>query len=110
MEQVIERSTESRVYPRQNIAKYFKVYTSVTRAAYTVSVENISEKGAFLKSRILPKIGETITFTALDEMMKPIYQGNASVKRLEQRYSKEYWGFGIEFDTQFDLSTLDKML
>lgn len=110
MEQTMMRTRESRVYPRQNVVKYFKVYTSVTCAAYTVSVENISKNGAFLRSKALPEIGEIITFTALDSMMKPIYEGNAKVVRLDQRYGKEYWGFGVEFDAPFDLSTLEEMI
>ena len=88
--------SEKRQYERRNVAKNFRVYTSLTNAAYTLEVSDISPRGAFLKTNFPPRIGERISFEALDKVWKSLYMGQGTVKWISDNQNK--MGFGIEFD------------
>jgi len=87
---------EKRQHERKNIAKVFRVYTSLTNVAYTLEVGDISQKGAFLKTNHPPALNEKISFEALDKYFKRLYMGHGTVKWISDNQNK--MGFGIEFD------------
>lgn len=92
-----QNTSEKRQHERKNVAKSFRVYTSVTNAAYTLEVGDISEKGAFLKTNHPPALNEKISFEALDKYLCRIYMGHGTVKWISDNQNK--MGFGIEFDS-----------
>ncbi len=89
---------EKREHTRKQVAKSFRVYTSVTNAAYTLEVSDISPKGAFLKTNHPPKLNEKVSFEALDKYLSRIYMGHGTVKWVS--YNETKMGFGIEFDEE----------
>ena len=75
-----------------------QVYTSLTSAAYTVDIENLSKEGAFLRTQHLPELNETISFNLCSPMYEFYYSGNATVKRIVKKGNEDEWGFAVEFD------------
>ncbi|MFW5887372.1 MAG: PilZ domain-containing protein [Bacteriovoracia bacterium] len=99
----IEHRREKRI----PTAKYLRVYTSASRAAYTVPITNISSKGAFIKSKFLPQIDETINFEAMDQFLRPVFSGLAKVKWIDREFGPDSWGYGVEFEGEFPLEKLE---
>lgn len=98
--------TEKRQQPRQQVEKAFRVYTSVTNAAYTLEVGDISSRGAFLKTNHPPALNEKISFEALDKYLCRLYMGHGTVKWISDNQNK--MGFGIEFDEEIPRKVMDQ--
>lgn len=96
---------EKRSQTRQRTEKAFRVYTSITNAAYTLEVGDITSKGAFLKTNHPPAINEKISFEALDKYLRRLYMGHATVKWVSDNENK--MGFGIEFDEEIPNQVLN---
>ena len=90
-------SSEKRKHQRLLGKNSFRIYSSVSSAAYTVKIDNISRGGAFIRTPHLPSANETITFELVDKYLRKIYTGHAKVKRIEKSTEKDQRGFGIEF-------------
>ncbi len=90
--------TEKRKYERMASTGVFKLYTSVTRAAYTAQLKDVSKGGAFVKTKHIPKVDETITYAVLDSDNRDLVVGNARVAWCKERGLKEDRGFGMELE------------
>ena len=75
-----------------------QIYTSLSAAAYTVNIENLSPQGAFLKTQFVPDIGETISFNLCSPMYEYLHSGSGKVMRVQKEGNQENWGFAVEFD------------
>ena len=98
---------EMRQHSRSNVDFDMRVYTSVKKGSYSVKVANISHGGAFVKSKHLPKCGETISFELFDETFKPFHMGNAKVCRVDENASRDDRGFGLMFYELINNSLID---
>lgn len=100
------RITEKREYVRENASGYFRVYTSLSTCKYTVQVNDITKKGAFLHTKHLPRINETISFSIVDKngMEKGLQNARVAWRKTEGNLNEI--GFGIEFDRELDKDTL----
>ena len=100
--QIMEKRQEER-----QIAEFdMRIYTSVKKGAYSVRVSDISSGGAFVRTRYMPSIGETITYELFDETLRPIHSGNAKVCRITEDVPRDEKGFGILFYEKLDDSTM----
>ena len=97
--------SEKRQHQRQPVEKAFRVYTSITNAAYTLEVGDISPRGAFLKTNHPPALNEKISFEALDKYLRRLYMGHGTVKWISDNQNK--MGFGIEFDEEIPNKVMD---
>lgn len=87
-----------RKHKRFSSKGFLKIYTSITRGAYTVGLKDISKGGAFIKTEHMPEVGETITYVVVDEWGRERYVGNAKVKWCKRIGLSDNKGFGIEFE------------
>ena len=87
---------DERKFKRINTSKQFRIFTSLSCCPLTVPLKNISEKGAFIKSKFLPEINETISYASLDEDGMEESFGNARVVWRREKGTEEEVGFGIE--------------
>ncbi len=101
---------EQREFSRVNSEKRMQVYTSLCAAAYTVAINDISPKGAFVKTQHLPKLGETISFNVCDERYNFLYSGSGKVVRIVEGGFYQESGFAVEFDSSIDSDTFNKLL
>lgn len=102
--------SDQRSYPRLETEMRMQVYTSLCAAAYTVEIDNINPNGAFVKSKHLPEIGETISFNVCDSYFRYLYSGSAKVKRLVEENVDQESGFAIEFDSRIGDTTYTKII
>lgn len=96
----------NRRYPRIPVAATLKLYTNLTCAKYTVNVTNMSRKGAFIQSKHLPDIGETISYSVVNENGDETFAGNAKVVWIKNEGTI---GYGIEVDEEFHQDFIDIM-
>lgn len=89
---------ENREFQRVSTNMRMQVYTSLCAAAYTVSIDDISPKGAFVKTEHLPEVGEVISFNVCDRYYRYLLSGSAKVLRVIQGNAGQESGFAIEFD------------
>ena len=101
---------DKRKFKRINKEFDLRVYTSLTSGAYSVKVKDIGRGGAFIQSKHLPEIGETITFEFLDNFLKSIYMDNAKVLRTEVVSSEEERGFAVIFYKPLKDDFLEKIV
>ncbi|HLE10449.1 MAG: hypothetical protein A2504_16050 [Bdellovibrionales bacterium RIFOXYD12_FULL_39_22] len=88
---------------------FMKLYTSVSICSYTVSLKDISRRGAFIKSTHLPKLGEIITYVITDKYGRSKSSGNARVVRLAQDVARDDMGFAIEMQRELSLDLFDEL-
>lgn len=99
---------EKRKHPRKKSTGKMRVYTSVSTAKYTVHLKDVSVKGAFINSKHIPKMGETITYSVIDDRtFKEIATGNAVVKWIKPRGTETTKGFGIELEKELTEELLE---
>lgn len=91
-------NTEKRRHERRASGGLFRLYSSVTRGAYTVELKDISKGGAFIRSRHRPQLNETITFVVLDDNNRDRFVGNARVVWLKETGAELERGFGIQLE------------
>jgi hypothetical protein len=99
----MENYENHRQYERKKVNLHFKVYTSVVNAGYTVEVSDISKKGAFIRHRFIPQVGETINFEIMDDNFRLIETGTAKVKWANTKTARDSWGYGVEFERELDI-------
>lgn len=92
----MEDFKEKRRHVRIDTDKKFRIFTSLTVCPYTVSIKNISERGAFINTRFIPKVNETISYAQLDENGMEESYGNARVVWARKKGYDDEVGFGIE--------------
>lgn len=100
---------ERREYQRVNVGLGMRVYTSIKAGAYSVKVTDISTGGAFIETKHLPNLSEIISFELVDESLRPIHFGNATVMRLKNGINHAVSGFGVKFSTDLDDSLLKSL-
>ncbi len=95
---------EKRRHPRVQSDGLFRVYTSLTACKYTVKLADISKGGAFVRTTHIPKIGEIVTYSIVDEKtLEDRFIGNAVVKWVRDRGCPESeMGFGIELEKELE--------
>jgi len=91
---------EKRRYERESSNGLFRIYTSVTRGAYSVHLKDISKGGAFVRTKHQPEVNETITYVVLDDYDKDRFVGNARVAWRKERGPEADRGFGIELEKE----------
>lgn len=100
---------ERRNYSRTKTEFDMRIYSSIKSGAYSVRVTDLSKGGAFIRSKFMPNIGETISYELFDEFYKPIHIGNAKVCRLDVDAPKSEMGFGVMFYEQLSPELLKKL-
>ena len=95
-----DKRKERRRHERRPSNGLFRIYTSITRAAYTVYLKDISKGGAFIRSKHQPKVNETITYVILDDYNKERFVGNARVTWCKETGPEADRGFGIELEKE----------
>lgn len=96
-----DKYKERRKHERKPSNKPFRIYTSVTRGAYTIYLKDISKGGAFIRTKHKPKVNETITYVVLDDYSKDRFVGNARVAWCKETGPEAVRGFGIELEKEF---------
>ena len=108
-----ERPKNNRRFPRKLSKKLFRVYTSVTGEATTVHLKDISMGGAFIFSRNPPKVGEVITFAAIENIVSDLkhvsFIGKARVVWIKEDGPADERGFGIEFEKEIKEQIVNEM-
>jgi len=87
---------EKRRYLRAPSDKIFRIYTSLTAVKQTVRVSDISDGGVFIKTKHLPKVGETISFVVLDSYGMEQGFENGRVTWIKMTGPTDGYGFGVE--------------
>lgn len=93
-------SQEKRRFQRVAKSVDLRVYTQLVSGSYSLSTQNISQGGAFLKTSFLPKVGEIITYEILDREYRIVTTGNARVVRLRTDGPLDERGFAIHFNRE----------
>lgn len=88
---------ENRQHERFSSKSFLRVYTNLSSAAYTVDIKDIGAKGAFVKSKFLPQVGEIVTFAIVDKYFKEVMRDSARVVWINDNGIESEIGFGIEF-------------
>lgn len=91
---------ELRKHERFSAKGTFQVYTSRSNIAYLVSVKDISQSGAFIRTKHLPHPAEKINYHILNEDGIKQYSGHGRVVWVHGSGAKERLGFAIEFDRE----------
>ena len=84
----------------------FRVYTSISAAPLTMTYEELNKNGAFLKTKCLPELNETVTFEAIGENLSKLHVGSAKVSELRDSAQKGMSGFTIKFDEELPENVL----
>ena len=101
---------EQRKHKRNNSKAHFRVRTSVSDVAYTVSLQNVSLGGAFVRAEQFPQKGEIITFDALDRYGLVVTKGLGKVVRVVALHQELGMGFAIEFTEELELAMMDFLM
>ena len=88
--------SEKRRSARIETNKKLRIFTSLTCCPYTVTLKNVSEHGAFINTRFIPKVNETISYAILDDYGREKDYGSAKVVWAKEKGFDEEVGFGIE--------------
>jgi len=104
-----DKHREKRRHERKPSNRLFRIYTSITRGAYTVHLKDISKGGAFIRTEHRPKVNETITFVVLDEYNKDRFVGNARVVWCKETGPEAGRGFGIELEKELMEEILEEL-
>ena len=86
-----------RQYERSEVQGLCRVYSSIMPGSMTVKMQDISKGGAYLESKWVPSINETITCRVLDSKGAEILSTNARVAWANDRPFAGKQGFGIQF-------------
>ncbi len=101
---------DKRQHERYDSKLRFKIYTSLTRCAYSVDISDVSKKGAFIKSKYIPQIGETITYVVLNGLGTKLQTGNAKIVRTKETGSEQEVGFAIEMEQELQEDIVNKTM
>ena len=103
---------EQRGHERKYSTAYLLVRTSVSSAAYTVSLQNVSLGGAFVRTKYFPQKGEAITFDVLDKYGLKVMGGHGEVVRIvDVAHDHELgMGFAVQFTEELELAMMDFLL
>lgn len=101
---------ERRQHERIKAEFDMRIYSSIKTGAYTVKVTDVSQAGAFIKSKHLLKEGEIISFELIDDTYRPVFMGNARVCRIKSDVTDNEKGFGVAFYNILDEKLLKKMI
>jgi len=104
-----DKQGEKRRYERKPSNGLFRLYTSVTRGAYTVYLKDISKGGVFVRTKHQPKVNETITYVVVDDYNKDRFVGNARVAWCKQGGPETNRGFGIELEKELTEEILKEL-
>ena len=104
-----DKHREKRRHERKPSNRLFRIYTSITRGAYTVHLKDISKGGPFIRTEHRPKVNETITFVVLDEYNKDRFVGNARVVWCKETGPEAGRGFGIELEKELMEEILEEL-
>lgn len=100
---------QKRAHERLPSSCQFRVYTSVSRMGYSVDLIDVSRSGAFVVTKHMPSIGETINIEVMDSYGKKLFNLSAKVKN-HRSISNEYGtvsGFGAMFPENLSLKELE---
>ena len=100
---------QKRTHERLPSSCQFRVYTSVSRMGYSVDLIDVSRSGAFVITRHMPAIGETINIEIMSSYGKKLFNLNAEVKN-HRSITNEYGtvsGFGVMFSETLPLDQLE---
>lgn len=102
---------EKRRHPRVKSDGVFRVYTSVSTCKYSVRLSDISRSGAFIRTPHIPKMGEIVTYTIVDDIThEDRFIGNAVVKWIKNKNCNEdEMGFGIELEKELADEILEEL-
>lgn len=101
---------EQRKYERKPSRAHLRVCTSVSNVAYTVSLQNVSLGGAFVRAEQFPQKGEVITFDVLDKYGLIVMKGNGTVVRVVALDRELGMGFAVEFTEELELAMMDFLI
>lgn len=88
---------ERRQEPRIKTEFDMRIYSSIKKGAYSVKITDLSKGGAFIRSKHLPNLGETISYELFDDTFKSIHFGSARVSRILSDVSTSEQGFSVVF-------------
>lgn len=100
-------SEEFRKHPRNPSDGNLRIRTSISCIAYTVSLRDVSQSGAFVQTTHFPNENEKISFEVLDQYGLRLANGHGRVVRLVTVAQELGLGFGVQFDEELDRSMLD---
>ena len=87
-----------------------RIYTSVSICAYTVEIRDISKTSAFVRSKHIPEINETITYSILDKYGRVQMTGNGKVIRIDTQAIAEEIGFAISLQKEIPDQILSDLI
>jgi len=100
-------SEELRKHPRNPSNGNFRIRTSISCIAYTVSLRDVSQSGAFVQTTHFPQENEKISFEILDEYGLQLANGHGRVAWQVIVAHELGMGFGVQFDEELDRAMLD---
>lgn len=102
-----QNSQDKRQAHRVRSETIMHIHTHYIAGMHALPLEDISANGAFLKSRMLPEVDDTVTAEVYDKESKKIFSGKATVRRVCRPVNSNKWGFAIEFENEFPMYVLD---
>lgn len=102
-------NTERREANRVKTSQVIQIRTSTITGVYSLPLFDISAKGAFVQSRMLPELEESLSVEVIDKNNKMVFESRATVRRVCRPVNPLHWGFAIEFDREFPMYVLEHL-
>jgi hypothetical protein len=102
-------NTERREANRVKTSQVIQIRTSTITGVYSLPLFDISAKGAFVQSRMLPELDENLSVEVIDRNNKMVFESRAVVKRVCRPVNPHHWGFAVEFDREFPMYVLEHL-